>query len=173
LWAVRFATIYYGFPCKGGTEMGTHEADKKRLEDADFKFKVWQTDYSPRWHVRIEGRTFDGDSPIVVEFADDDFSKAEKRAVASAIEKYDASSRETVRDRNRQRKERNAKADASGDDIMSDIIEILGPCNGKPCQRESPVITSEQDRVSIGGKDYHKGCQPKPEEQEGGNRSYT
>jgi hypothetical protein len=47
----------------------------------------------------------------VVEVDDDDLSQGPDRAWALAIEKVDASNKETVRDRNRKRKERDAKKD--------------------------------------------------------------
>lgn len=82
--------------------MGTTRED---LERAGFEFKYWPTGHPTRWRYQIEGHNDDG-VPIVVEVDDDDVSKAEERAWALAIEKYDASSRETVRERNRKRKER-------------------------------------------------------------------
>jgi len=57
---------------------------------------------------------------------------------------------------------------------MRDIIETFGICQGEPCKRKgSQVITSEKDKVTIGKKDYHKGCEPTPKEQASKNKSYT
>jgi hypothetical protein len=86
--------------------MGTTKDD---LEHAGFKLTYWQPPGhpTPPWHFRVEGQTDYGDH-IVAEVDDDDLSRGPDRAWALAIEKYDASNKETVRDRKRKREERNA-----------------------------------------------------------------
>ncbi len=96
----------------GGTNMGTTRED---LERAGFKLTYWQPpgfNPTPPWRFRIEGHT-DYGVPIVVEIDDDDLSQGPDRAWALAIEKVDASNKETVRDRNLKRKQKNAKKDPS------------------------------------------------------------
>ena len=56
---------------------------------------------------------------------------------------------------------------------MSDIVEDYGVCEGEPCKRPDRIITSENELVIIGGKKYHKGCEPTAAQQEAATRSYT
>jgi len=55
---------------------------------------------------------------------------------------------------------------------MTDVTYSFGICQGQPCKRNDHMITSEDDKVTIRDKNYHKGCEPTPEELEIQNRSY-
>ncbi len=60
---------------------------------------------------------------------------------------------------------------------MSDVIEMHGPgpCEGEPCRREQRgedrIIKSADDRVRVGEKNYHKGCEPSAGEVAAKNRA--
>jgi hypothetical protein len=60
---------------------------------------------------------------------------------------------------------------------MSDVIEMHGPgpCEGEPCHRglrgEDRIIKSADDRIRVGGKNYHKGCEPSPEKSAATDRA--
>jgi len=60
---------------------------------------------------------------------------------------------------------------------MNDVIEMHGPgpCEGEPCRREQRgedrIIKSEDDRVHLGGKNYHKGCEPSQEKSRAKDRA--
>ncbi|HWW16034.1 MAG TPA: hypothetical protein VN310_15340 [Candidatus Dormibacteraeota bacterium] len=49
---------------------------------------------------------------------------------------------------------------------MNDVIEMHGPgpCEGEPCHKgqrgEDRIIKSADDKIRVGGKTYHKGCEP-------------
>ena len=56
---------------------------------------------------------------------------------------------------------------------MSDVIEIngTGPCEATNCKRDDKLITKETGGVKVENKNYHRGCEPSPEEAEAQNRS--
>ncbi len=56
---------------------------------------------------------------------------------------------------------------------MSDVKTIFGVCEADQCRRGERVITSENEKVTIGEKKYHKGCEPAAEEQEAARNSNT
>src|SRR5258708_25016993 len=47
---------------------------------------------------------------------------------------------------------------------MSDVVELHGNCEATPCKRESVAITSQDDKATVRGKNYHKGCEPTSEQ---------
>jgi hypothetical protein len=57
---------------------------------------------------------------------------------------------------------------------MGNVKNVLGVCEAERCQRElqghDRTIGSEDDRVRRQGKNYHKGCEPTPEELAAKNR---
>jgi len=56
---------------------------------------------------------------------------------------------------------------------MSDVIELFGNCEAEKCKRPERPITKKSDKIRINNKDYHRGCEPTPKEQESKNKSYT
>ena len=56
---------------------------------------------------------------------------------------------------------------------MNDVVETFGVCEGLPCKRGDRAITREADRVTVRDKNYHKGCEPTPEQLEAANQSST
>ncbi len=60
---------------------------------------------------------------------------------------------------------------------MSDLIEMHGPgpCEGEPCQKElrgeDRIIKSADDRIRVGEKNYHKGCEPPQEKSAARDRA--
>jgi hypothetical protein len=66
---------------------------------------------------------------------------------------------------------------AEGEANMSDVIEMHGPgpCEGEPCQKElrgeDRIIKSADERIRVGEKNYHKGCEPSQEKSASKNRA--
>jgi hypothetical protein len=54
---------------------------------------------------------------------------------------------------------------------MSDVADLYGVCQAEKCKRPEKAITSEADKVTVRRKDYHKGCEPTPEELAARDRS--
>jgi hypothetical protein len=55
---------------------------------------------------------------------------------------------------------------------MSDVIEMVGNCEGESCKR-AEIIIRKDELVVVDGKKYHKGCQPTEEERKAKAKSYT
>lgn len=56
---------------------------------------------------------------------------------------------------------------------MSEVIGMEGVCEAKKCKRPERRITSRDDLVRVGKKNYHRGCEPTKAEQKASRRSYT
>jgi len=46
----------------------------------------------------------------------------------------------------------------------SSVFPPGGTCQAEPCKRGDVVICDEKDLLRVGDKNYHKGCEPVPEE---------
>jgi hypothetical protein len=52
----------------------------------------------------------------------------------------------------------------TGENKVSDVIELYGNCEASKCQRGDVKITSKEDLVFVRGKKYHKECAPTKEQ---------
>jgi hypothetical protein len=47
---------------------------------------------------------------------------------------------------------------------MNNVVESHGPCEAEKCKRPERLITSDADKVVVRKKQYHRGCEPTPQE---------
>lgn len=46
----------------------------------------------------------------------------------------------------------------------SSVFPLDGNCQSEPCKRGDVIICDQNDLTRVGNKNYHKGCEPVPEE---------
>jgi hypothetical protein len=59
----------------------------------------------------------------------------------------------------------------SGEEKMSDVVEVVGVCEAEKCKRRERRIFSEADKVTVREKIYHRGCEPTEKELKAKDKS--
>jgi hypothetical protein len=54
---------------------------------------------------------------------------------------------------------------------MDNVIELHGVCEAQNCKRGERLIASEADKAVVRNKNYHKGCEPTPEQLAAADRA--